>query len=150
MKSRRVRWLLGTLVTLGVLLALLCCGGVLGLRSPWFQDWLADTIITEADGATHELTQLDSASLSFFPPGVQIEHLRLIEDTSGDEILHAEHIFAALVLRGGKPGLGRLSVRGLHVHLHVDAKGKLTEFTSSGTQFTTPNSLTKLPWSSLE
>jgi len=140
---------LGGLLLAGVLLLAVA---VAILRSPWFEAWLADTLVHEIDKVTQESTSLDRARLTFLPPGAELTGLQ-IRATSDDSVLVDVASVGAPLALGGSRGvrLGVVRVVDPVVHLELDDQGRLTHFRAPPSAAPQPagQPLTELPLAGL-
>ncbi len=120
------------------------------LQSPDFQRRSTSLIELVVEDATGEEITLNRVRVKLWPPAVEAEGVHLFNGTTGDTIVSAERVRIPLVLRAGGPRIGRLGLQRPVVHLHLDAQGKLREF--SDMRRPAPDQrkpLERLPWSSL-
>jgi len=126
---------------------------VVALTIGWVQ---SDDFQRRVKGVTEGLLEkqlgeegtLGRVNVRFWPPGVDVVGLHVFHGSVEEgTILSAERIRAPLVLRGGRPALGQLQIRGPLLSLHVDDDG-LREFRNAPRP-DKPTPLKRLPWSSL-
>lgn len=124
---RRWPWLLG--IVAGGIVSLIIAGVVV-VRSPWFEAWLADLIVAELERATFEDASLDRAKVTFFGPGVELQGLTLSDQDTGEALVQVASIRAPLALDpfAPSPRLGTVRVRDPVVRLALDERGRLTAF----------------------
>lgn len=149
-RRRRWPWFVGSLAAL-MLAAVIA--GVVVVRSSAFESWLAGVVVGELRKATHEEATLDRAVVTFWPPGVELRGLTLIEDESGEIIATVDRIAAPLALRDATVKLGRLTLDNPTVTLHLDEQGRLVEFRKPDDPDAPqqpPRPLRELPWRSLK
>lgn len=145
----------GLLLLLQVLIFVVL--GAIALVGGWVQsDDFEARAIALVEGlveqATGEVCEIDELTPRFWPPAVEVAGFHLNHHESGDIIVRADRARAPLVLRDGGLKLGRVTVDGPFIWLHLDEKGKPAEF-----QLVPPRDpdaprrpLTRLPWSSLQ
>lgn len=131
--------------------------GLIALIGGWVQSddfanraiAIAEQLLSEQTG---EVATIDVLDVQFWPPGLQVEGLKLNHHETDDIIIRADRARAPLVLRDGGIGLGRVTIDGPFIWLRIAEDGKLAEFRNLPER--DPNRerkpLTRLPWSSLQ
>jgi hypothetical protein len=145
-RTTRRRLLLG--VGVAGSLALL---GFLLLRSPWVEGWIAGAVVAEIDKQTFERASVGRARVTLWPPGLELQDLRIVHHLDDDVILEVESARAGLAIRDGRVKLGRITAIRPRLTLHLEKDGKLREFRRpEETPKGEGKPLTELPWGSVE
>ena len=149
MRRRRIsvrRWVLGALF-LGVV------GLSWWLRSAHFSELVSVVVEDQVRAQIGEDLDLGRIAVLLWPPAVLIDNATLSHPATGEPIVHVARVRVPLVLHSTGPGIGRLTINGPQIHLHLEEDKKLREFRNI--KEPPPNApkgapLTRLPFSSIE
>ncbi|MBT3222743.1 MAG: hypothetical protein HN348_27015, partial [Proteobacteria bacterium] len=119
------------------------------LNSDDFQHRAQSFLIEQVETASGENMEVERIRVHFWPPSVILDGVLLTNAQTEEPIVSVDRVRAPLVLRGGGPKLGRLTVINPSLVLHLEKDGKLREFRNTAKPKPGAKPLTELPWYSL-
>jgi hypothetical protein len=137
---------------MAVLFALVGVGALAGwLTSTDFQHRAVPLVEALLEDQTGEEVSLNAVRVRMWPPSLSVEGLHLSHHQTGDTIFSVERVRVPLVLRGGGPAIGRMTLQAPTVHLHVDQGTGLRELRNMKRKPPEERKpLRRLPWWSVD